>query len=362
LKRHDPPTTSAFPPAAALADGHNNKKTDKMIRAPLLAIVLAFATEAAIAQAGPIEFHGLAETPAPRPIPRTADGHPDFSGNWDHAFITTTGRMRGAKSLVVSSAEAKAISDMMVEWAHSDAAGVLIDPDFFVANVTDLLRVDGEWRTSLITSPGDGVQHYTDLGKRLESAYVTRRDGTPNDPEERPLFERCLVGVGSAPLTPIPARMIRQFVQTADHLVISSEGNDVRIVGLNALPRPAGVVSLLGDSTAHWEGDTLVVHTTGISGQIHTQMITRPESRIIERFRMKGPDELFYQFTVEDTEIYAEPFSAEFVMQRTSTPVLEYACHEGNYSIVNILQAGRVADQKAKTKALAAKPSKDRRS
>ncbi len=334
-----------------------------MIRASLLAIALSFTTEAAIAQAAPVELGGLSEAPGPRPVPRTADGHPDFSGNWGHAFLTSTGRMQGARSLVASDAEAKALSEAMIKWANSDDAGVVIDPDFYVANVTELLRVGGEWRTSLITAPADGVQHYTELGKKLESSYVARRDGTPNHPEERPLFERCLVGAGSAPLTPIPARLVRQFVQTDDHLVISSDGNDVRIVGLNALPRPPAIVSPLGDSTAHWEGDTLVVHTTGISGQIHTQIITRPQSRIIERIRLTGPDELFYQFTVEDTEIYSEPFSAEFVMQRTTNPVLEYACHEGNYSIVNILQAGRVADQKA-TKARQARSGsgKDRRS
>lgn len=317
-----------------------------MIRAVLLPILLAFATEAAVAQI-PIELQG-ADAPQ---LSRTAEGRPDFSGNWETAFITSTGRLQGAKSLIASDVEAKTISDMMVKWAYSEGAGVVIDPDFFVANVTDLLRVNGEWRTSLITSPADGVQHYTDAGKKMESTYQTRRDGVPNNPEERPLFERCLVGVGSAPLTPIPARLIRQFVQTDDHLVVSTDANDVRIIGLNALPRPAGMVSLLGDSVAHWEDDTLVVHTTGIVGQIHTQIITRPESRIIERFRMNGPDELFYQFTVEDTAIYAKPFSAEFVMHRTMTPVMEYACHEGNHSIVNILQAGRVADAKAKAKA-----------
>jgi hypothetical protein len=326
-----------------------------MIRALLTAVALSFAIEAAIAQV-PIEYQG-ATTPAAAPIPRTADGHPDFSGHWDHAFITTNGRMEGAKSLTVSDAEAKALSDGMIKWASSDKAGAAIDPDFFALTITDLLRVNGEWRTSLITSPADGVQHYTDLGKKLESAYKTRRDGTPNNPEERPLFERCLVGVGSAPLTPIPTRLIRQFVQTNDHLMISTDGNDVRIVGINALPRPAGMTSLLGDSTAHWEGDTLVVHTTRIAGQIHTQIITRPESRIVERFRMTSADEMFYQFTVEDTEIYAEPFSAEFVMHRTTEPVLEYACHEGNYSIVHILQAGRVADARAMRKAKAKRAS-----
>jgi hypothetical protein len=323
-----------------------------MKRTPLLAIALSFVTEAAIAQVPqtPIELQG-AMAPAPKSIPRTADGHPDFGGYWSTAFITGTGRMQGAKSVVVSDEEAKRLSREYLAFANSPAADTLVDPDFFVAGVDQLLRVKGEWRTSLITSPSTGVQNYTAEGKRLDAERRAMNDKLADGPEMRPLFERCIVGIGSAPLTTVPGTLIRQVVQTPDHVVIASDGNDTRVIGINIGARPTALTAMLGDSTAFWEGDTLVVHTTGLSGQVHKQIITRPQSRVIERFELIGADELFYQFTVEDTAIYAEPFSAEFVMQRTHDPVYEYHCHEGNYSMVNILQAGRVADAKAAKKA-----------
>jgi hypothetical protein len=362
LKRHDLPTTSAFPPAAALADGHNNKKTDKMIRAPFLAIVLAFATEAAVAQTA-ADLQNAAQPPSgPAGIPRTTEGRPDFGGNWFTAFITSTGRMDGATKLVVSDEEAKELSRRFVDFASSPAAGALVDPDFFVAGVDQLARVKGEWRTSLITSPASGVQGYTEEGKRLDAQRKQWNQQPAEGPEMRPLMERCVVAIGSAPLTPVPSTIIRQFIQTPDHVVIASDGNDTRIIGFDTASRPAAIIAPLGDSTAHWEGDVLVVHTTKLSGEVHKNIITRPESRVIERFELLGPDELFYRFTVEDTAIYAEPWSAEFVLKRTNHRVFEYSCHEHNYSMVNILQGARVADRKVAKAKVAEAPDKDRRS
>jgi len=299
-------------------------------------------------QTAPIEFQGAA--PAYTAIPRTVDGHPDFGGGWSTAFITPVARMAGAKSVVVSDVEAKQLAHGFAEWAHSRAADVVIDPEYFISGADTLLRVNGEWRSSQITTPADGVQHYTAEGKRLESQKRDWSEAFADGPEMRPPFERCLVSAGSAPWTTVPGTLIREVIQTPDHIVLASDGGDTRIIGFDAAPRPAAITSYLGDSTAKWEGDVLVVQTTGLKTHIQRGIITRPQSRVIERFELLGPDELLYRFTVEDTAIYAEPWSAEFVLKRTGDRVLEYACHEANYSMVNILQAGRVADAKTKSK------------
>jgi hypothetical protein len=322
-----------------------------MLRAFFILLSIANLAMPALARAQtPIELQGL-PAPASTAIPRTGDGRPDFGGSWQTAFITSTGRMDGATKLVVSDEEAKELSRRYVEFANSPAAGTLVDPDFFVSGVENLARVKGEWRTSLITSPASGIQAYTEEGKRLDAQRKQWNVVPADGPEMRNLFERCMVGIGSAPMTPVPSTIVRQFIQTPEHLVIASDGNDTRIIGFDAQSRPSAIVAPLGDSTAHWEGDILVVHTTKLAGEVHKNIITRPGSRVIERFEMLSPDELFYQFTVEDTAIYAGPWSAEFVLTRSKERIYEYSCHEHNYSMVNILQAGRVADAKAKAKA-----------
>jgi hypothetical protein len=327
-----------------------------MFRASLLTII-AFLAIPAVGQFSPtaranaqtpIEFQG-APAPANRTIPRTAGGQPDFGGFWAHSFITPIGRMEGATKLVLSDEEAKKLSSAWVAEANAPEAGHAVDPDFFVAGVDQLSRVNGEWRTSMIvTSTGEAP--YTEAGKKLDSQRRSWNRQPADGPEMRGLFERCIVGIGSAPLTTVPATLVRQFVQTPSHLVIASDGNDTRVIGLNAAPRPQGILSQLGDSTAHWEGDVLVVQTTGMSGQVHRGIITRPQSRVIERFEMLGADEVLYRFTVEDTEIYSQPWHAEFVLHRSTEKLFEYACHEANYSMTNILQAGRVANAKAQMK------------
>jgi hypothetical protein len=142
-----------------------------------------------------------------------------------------------------------------------------------------------------------------------------------------------------------------QIVQTRDYVVISAEdAPGPRIIHLTG-PAPSDPPrSFGGFSTGRWEGDTLVVHTTHVRTEDPTRtlagraLLLGPRTKITERFTRVSPTELFYQYTIEDDELYTQPWSAEFSMTRHEGRMYEYACHEGNYSLVNSLRGGRAAD------------------
>ena len=133
-----------------------------------------------------------------------------------------------------------------------------------------------------------------------------------------------------------------QFVQTKDEVAIDVEMvHDVRIVRLNATGHlPASVRPWMGDSIGHWEGDTLVVETTNF----HPEQVFRGASehlKVTERFTRVGKDRLHYAFWVEDPTVFAQPWGGEYEFSRITGQVYEYACHEGNYGLVGILQGAR---------------------
>lgn len=280
-------------------------------------------------------------------IPRTFEGRPDFSGSWTSRGLTTMERP-GAGPLVVDDEGAAVVALEIYEFLRSAELDADIDPDAIAADNQELLKVGGEWRTSLVTLPDDGKLPLSEAGK--ERIRIASGDWGLDGPEGRPPFERCLTGTGNAPLYQVPSWNARRLVQTADHVLIySDEGGDLRELRINGAPRPKVTASRYGDSIARWDGDVLVVETLNLtpfaSGFPWGVIAVDADSRIVERLRLLGPDELLYQFTVVDEELYSEPWSAEFSMKRTDTRVYEYACHEGNYSIVNILRAARIAER-----------------
>ncbi len=140
----------------------------------------------------------------------------------------------------------------------------------------------------------------------------------------------------------------RQIVQTRDHVVIVSEdGVGLRTIHLRGEPPPDVVRSIEGYSAGHWEQETLVVKTTQFRAEDPARnVIGRPlllsrKSTITERFTRVSDGELFYRFTVEDDQLYSQPWTGEFSMTRQAGPIYEYACHEGNYSLANSLRGGQ---------------------
>ena len=213
------------------------------------------------------------------------------------------------------------------------------------------LRVDGEPRSSIITSPSSGKLPYR-LGARIKlinfmGNVINAFDG----PEQRPLGERCVVGFGSTggpPMLPVLYNNNYQIVQTPDHVMIHVEMNhDARIIRLGGEHPPAQVRPWMGDSVGRWEDDALVVETTNFHpGQtfraaVKHQLLLSPEGVVTETLRRVGEAEIKYSFEVEDPALYTEPWRGEITFRPADGRIYEYACHEGNYALPGILAGAR---------------------
>jgi hypothetical protein len=228
----------------------------------------------------------------------------------------------------------------------------VIDPDVHLLNVNRLALVKGEYRTSIIVEPRDGRLPFTQAGRELAERMARRHNEEFDHPEQRPLAERCLENLVYPPIRTVPVFLPRQIIQTRDHVVIWAEDvPGVRIIHLGGEPPTPVLASLAGFSRGRWEGDTLVVETTHIRTDEPARstvgprpLLLTPRSKITERFTRVSASELFYRYTVEDNELYTQPWSGEFSMTRFDGPMFEYACHEGNYSLPNSLHGGKAVE------------------
>jgi hypothetical protein len=276
-------------------------------------------------------------------VPRTEFGHPDFQGNWSTAFLTSLERPAGVETLVATPEQAEALVARIRKMMPA-----VNDPDVQLHDIQHLAMVRGDYRTSMIVDPADGRIPYTQAGLE-QAARVKARDSKFDNPEERPLQERCLESIAYAPIRTVPVFLPHRIVQTHDYVVIVSEGpGGPRTIPLHDQPPPDQIRSIGGYSTGHREGDTLVVRTTHLRtdnparGNFGRALVTSGDTTIIERFTRVSDTELFYQFTVEDPVLYTRPWTGEFSLTRFDGRIYEYACHEGNYSLPNILRGGRV--------------------
>ena len=275
-------------------------------------------------------------------VPRTEHGHPDFQGIWATSFLTTLERPAGVADLVAAPEEAAKIAA-----AARAKLPAVIDPDVQLHDIQQLAMVKGEYRTSVIVDPPDGRLPFTPKGLEL-AASIEARNNTYDDPEQRPLAERCLENLAYAPIRTLRVTLPRQIVQTRDSVVISPEDSSgARVIHLDG-HAPADVLrSISGYSVGRWEHDTLVIETTNMRADDPARNVAgRPlllsrRSKVTEWFTRVSPTELFYRFIVADDELYTRPWSGEFSLTRFDQPIYEYACHENNYSLTNILRGGR---------------------
>jgi hypothetical protein len=172
--------------------------------------------------------------------------------------------------------------------------------------------------------------------------------GSFDNPEQRPLGERCLLGFGSTSGPPaLPDYFyndLHQIVQTPDSIMILTEMvHDARIVRMNAQHLPSNIRRWMGDSVGHWEGDTLVIDTTNFNDKTRFRGATE-NLHVVERLSRMDDHTLVYKFTVDDPNTWDKPWTGEYTWPLTTKPIYEYACHEGNYALSDILRGARLQE------------------
>jgi len=280
---------------------------------------------------------------------RLPDGRPDLQGTWLHSNATPLVRPAGFSTLVISPEQAVAVEAMV--------SSVLFDPNVPNDPVSDItprhvLPIRGTLRSSIVIEPKDGLIPGTALFKERAEKNRFNLLNAMDGPEQRPTSERCLGNPASQPPNLYnPGTNMHQIVQTKDTIVFFSESmHDARIIRLNAKHAPAAVTSWLGDSVGWWEGDTLVVETKYFTSSDTGRAVpfvlyyVSPETTVTERFTQVSDNELSYIFTVDDPVYYTQPWTGETHFLRSDDRMFEYSCHEGNYSLTNILQGARVRD------------------
>ena len=333
-------------------------------------ILLAFAASVAAPAAAQSGFEP----------PRLADGKPDLQGVWDFRTLTPLQRPEDrAEQALLTPEEAAEIEAAAVQRAiEADRPSeVRTEPLPVGGNVGGYNNfwfdrgagVVDDHRTSLLVDPPDGrIPEAQPDAKRQET---TNDDTSEPDrpvrfrvggigthgPEDRGLAERCLLGFNTGPpIVPGGYNQNMQLFQTPDHVVILNEMvHDARIVPLDGRdPLPAGMRQWMGSSRGHWEGDTLVVETTNFTGltasfapSVRSAVGTGATLHLIERFSRVAEDTLLYEFTVNDPTSFTRPFTAAIPMKAGAAPLFEYACHEGNYGMLNLLSGARAQEREA---------------
>ena len=282
--------------------------------------------------------------------PRTAWGDPDLQGSWTNTTTTPLERPDDLAEQAQLTAE---------ERAERDAAGDVAREQRGVTPGTgETGSYNNFWvergirmaRTSLIVDPPDGKLPLTPVEAARRAGRESYRSREPAGPEDRNLYERCISRGMPGSMMPGFYNHNYQIFQTPGYVVVLVEMiHDARIIPLDGRPHPdPRIRQWLGDSRGRWEGDALVVETTNftpVNGRALTVFGANPTSRLIERFTRTADHTIDYQYTVDDPTEYARPWTASIPMTRLDGRLFEYACHEGNYGLENILAGARAAEQ-----------------
>ncbi len=295
--------------------------------------------------------------------PRTPDGQPDLQGNWNNSTLTQLQRpARFTNKQYLSEQETVALETEIAKNGNWDRPGAPPQPGtglgynyLFWDAGTKLARLDGRGLTSLIIDPPDGrIPPLTAEAQKREAARREARGkrGQYESYTDLNLAERCITR--GEPKLPGGYNNNVQIVQTRDTVMIMGEMlHEVRVIYLDGRQHlPPNVRLWQGDSIGHWEGDTLVVDTTNYRDEVRFASFNccgpaGENMHIVERFRRVDENTIDFRYTVDDPSTYTRPWTAAVPMTRMEEPIYEYACHEGNYAMEDILKGAR-AEEAAK--------------
>ena len=321
---------------------------------------------AVVALASLTGLFAVAQTTAPRDWtpPRMADGRPDLQGVWLSNTATPLQRPRALAGRARLTDEEVARLRGRAERIFKNGRSAFSTPEgaFFAAlNDVDTYEgqstsdsigmVDVEFtnRTSLVVDPPDGRIPPSTPAAREREAAVAAGWQFKTGPEDFSSIHRCITtGVprlggnfGAGPYT------FYQIVQTPGYLVFMSEAfHDARIIPLDGRPHlPDRIRQWNGDARGYWEGDTLVVETRNFSSNSYFRG-TAEGLRLVERFIRTNPDTLIYEMTFTDPTTWATPWTAQIPLKGRDQAIYEFACHEGNHSIVGMLRTARLEERR----------------
>jgi hypothetical protein len=299
--------------------------------------------------------------------PRTADGKPDLHGFWTNATVSRMDRPNGYPLILTdeqaAQLEGRALFNVRLKTERSyvdpkqgapEKGKALPGVGNYDVAWTDpgnaVINIKGELRSAYITFPEDGrTPGMTEEGRKLRASAGLGRRGTGFDnPEERGMSERCIViGTNGPPFGNYLYNNNFQIMHTPDAFVVMSEMiHDVRVAPIGGKPDDRHVEQYMGRSTAHWDGDTMVVETRGGSMRPGSGAFVSDKGKVIERFTRIADDEILYEFEVNDPTVYTSVYKGQTSLHRLKDRLYEYACHEGNYGLLNILEGGRNNDRK----------------
>jgi hypothetical protein len=338
-----------------------------VVRALNLAVVAALALTPL--GASPLAAPAAPAKSADYKAPRTAFGQPDLGGYWSNSSLTPIVRKASlGERRAFTPAEVKAMEQAVVQEVEEgnkptakDAPinapnGLESRPEFVAAGGdvggynrgwldpgSLVMRVGGEPRTSLITTKNGQIPPRKD-GRAAEQGFGGGL-GSFDNPENRGVGERCIIGFGRNAGPPMfPNGFYNNnynIVQTPDAVVIQVEMvHDTRVIRLNSKHRTDDLRPWFGDSIGWWDGDTLVVETNHIP-QTQNFYGAWKDLTVTERFTRVAKDRLRYRFTVSDPTVWSEPWGGEYEFSPLNGVIYEYACHEGNYALPGILGGAR---------------------